>query len=126
MNGSLRLDQAAEVRLIRGQLMAGAIDCDEALGRLMSLRGRPERYPAWLGIGLDEATAIVVHDEVAEVVGRSHAFFFAAAAQPNGEIVVTELAEGDRYDLTRRVPVHPPEQSSADSVCLPEAGAVVE
>jgi uncharacterized membrane protein YjjP (DUF1212 family)/uncharacterized membrane protein YjjB (DUF3815 family) len=48
VNGSLRLDQAAEVRLIRGQLMAGAIDSDEALGRLKSLRGRPERYPAWL------------------------------------------------------------------------------
>jgi uncharacterized membrane protein YjjP (DUF1212 family)/uncharacterized membrane protein YjjB (DUF3815 family) len=48
VNGSLRLDQAAEVRLIRGQLMAGVIDRGQALARLTSLRGRPERYPAWL------------------------------------------------------------------------------
>ena len=48
VNGSLRLDQAAEVRLIRGQLMAGVIDRGQALERLTSLRGRPERYPAWL------------------------------------------------------------------------------
>ena len=47
-NGSLRLDQAHEVRLIRGQLLAGMIDRAQALARLTSLRGRPERYPGWL------------------------------------------------------------------------------
>ncbi len=48
VNGSLRLDQAHEVRLIRGQLLAGQIDRAQALARLTSLRGRPERYPGWL------------------------------------------------------------------------------
>lgn len=48
VNGSLRLDQAHEVRLIRGQLLAGMIDRAQALARLTSLRGRPERYPGWL------------------------------------------------------------------------------
>jgi uncharacterized membrane protein YjjP (DUF1212 family)/uncharacterized membrane protein YjjB (DUF3815 family) len=48
VNGSLRLDQAHEVRLIRGQLLTGRIDRGQALQRLTSLRGRPERYPAWL------------------------------------------------------------------------------
>lgn len=48
VNGSLRLDQAHEVRLIRGQLLAGHIDRAQALQRLTSLRGRPERYPGWL------------------------------------------------------------------------------
>lgn len=46
--GSLRLDQAAEVRLIRQQLLVGDIDRAEALRRLTTLRGRPERYPRWL------------------------------------------------------------------------------
>ena len=53
VNGSLRLDQAAEVRLIRGQLMAGAIDRGQALERLTSLRGRPSATrpgcPRWPG-----------------------------------------------------------------------------
>jgi uncharacterized membrane protein YjjP (DUF1212 family) len=46
--GPLRLDQAAEVRLIRQQLLLGEIDRVHALARLTSLRGRPERYPRWL------------------------------------------------------------------------------
>jgi uncharacterized membrane protein YjjP (DUF1212 family) len=48
VSGALRLDQAAEVRLIRQQVMAGVIDRSQALDRLMSLRGLPERYPTWL------------------------------------------------------------------------------
>ncbi len=48
VRGPLRLDQAAEVRLIRQQLMTRAIDRPTALDRLTTLRGRPERYPAWL------------------------------------------------------------------------------
>ncbi len=48
VSGGLRLDQAAEVRLIRRQLLIDEIDRDQALRRLTSLRGRPERYPRWL------------------------------------------------------------------------------
>lgn len=48
VNGSLRLDQAAEVRWIRQQLLTDEIDRAQALDRLTSLRGRPERYPRWL------------------------------------------------------------------------------
>jgi uncharacterized membrane protein YjjB (DUF3815 family) len=48
VDGPLRLDQAAETRLIRHQVMAGTIDRSSALNRLRSLRGRPERYPGWL------------------------------------------------------------------------------
>ena len=48
VNGPLRLDQAAETRLIRQQLLDGTIDREQALARLTSLRGRPERYPGWL------------------------------------------------------------------------------
>lgn len=46
--GSLRLDQAAEVRLIRQQLLLGILDRQTAITRLLTLRGRPDRYPRWL------------------------------------------------------------------------------
>jgi uncharacterized membrane protein YjjP (DUF1212 family)/uncharacterized membrane protein YjjB (DUF3815 family) len=46
--GPLRLDQAAEVRLIRQHLLTGVIDRQQAVQRLTTLRGRPERYPTWL------------------------------------------------------------------------------
>ena len=48
--GSLRLDQAGEVRLIHHQLLGGVIDQTQALTRLTVLRQRPERYPRWLSI----------------------------------------------------------------------------
>jgi uncharacterized membrane protein YjjP (DUF1212 family)/uncharacterized membrane protein YjjB (DUF3815 family) len=48
VNGPLRLDQAAEVRWIRQQVLTEQISADRALARLTSLRGRPERYPGWL------------------------------------------------------------------------------
>jgi len=48
VNGPLRLDQAAEVRWIRQQVLTEQITAEQALTRLTSLRGRPERYPGWL------------------------------------------------------------------------------
>lgn len=48
VDGSLRLDQASEVRAIRRELLHGRIDRAEALARLSGLRERPERYPVWL------------------------------------------------------------------------------
>jgi uncharacterized membrane protein YjjP (DUF1212 family)/uncharacterized membrane protein YjjB (DUF3815 family) len=55
VNGPLRLDQAAEVRWIRQQLLTDEIGAEQAVTRLTSLRARPERYPGWLS-----ATAWVV------------------------------------------------------------------
>jgi uncharacterized membrane protein YjjP (DUF1212 family)/uncharacterized membrane protein YjjB (DUF3815 family) len=51
VDGRLRLDQAADVRLIRHLLVAGRIDVEQALERLLGLRGKPLRYPAWLTEG---------------------------------------------------------------------------
>jgi cyanophycinase len=53
-------------------------------------------YPQLLGVGIDEATAIVVQKASAEVVGRGKAHFYA------GKPEFTALSEGERYDLTRR------------------------
>jgi cyanophycinase len=57
-------------------------------------------YPQLLGVGLDEATALVVQGHVAEVMGKGHAHFYdrtrpAEEGKPDYEA----LKAGDRYDL---------------------------
>ena len=64
------------------------------------------RYPQLLGIGLDEATAIIVQKSEAEVVGRGRVFFYdrrlpVVADQPD----YIALPAGSKYDLATRVVV---------------------
>jgi cyanophycinase-like exopeptidase len=62
-----------------------------------------------LGIGLDEATAIIVQGHVAEVVGTNKVHFFDRS-QPvvEGTADYTSVAAGQKYDLTeRRVSAEP-------------------
>ena len=60
-------------------------------------------YPQYLGIGIDEATAIVVQGSVAEVIGKGKVHFYDAKRtlekeQPDYEA----LSAGGRYDLKER------------------------
>jgi cyanophycinase len=60
-------------------------------------------HPQILGIGLDEATAIVVRGQVAEVLGKNQVHFFNRAkpvveAEPDYE----SFAAGSKYDLVER------------------------
>lgn len=48
VQGSLRLDQAAEVRTIRYRLVEGSLSLDQAVDQLLALSSRPPRYPTWL------------------------------------------------------------------------------
>ncbi|MFT4165357.1 MAG: threonine/serine exporter family protein [Microlunatus sp.] len=48
ISGPLRLDQSAEVRWIRHQLLTGKLNAHQAMARLTALRDQPERYPKWL------------------------------------------------------------------------------
>jgi uncharacterized membrane protein YjjP (DUF1212 family) len=58
VNAPLRLDQAVEVRAIRHLLLDGSLSVVEATGRLLALRSRPRRYPAWAAdVGLVVASA---------------------------------------------------------------------
>lgn len=60
-------------------------------------------YPAYLGIGIDEATALVVTGSVAEVTGRGQAHFYDAKRRPEeGKPDYESVAEGGRYDLKAR------------------------
>jgi cyanophycinase len=54
-------------------------------------------YPQLLGVGLDEATAIIVQGSLAEVTGRTRVNFYAAA-KPGPESVPS----GKKYDLATR------------------------
>ena len=60
-------------------------------------------YPQYLGIGLDEATAIVVRGSVADVVGRGEVHFYDATKKPEkGKPDHVSLKAGAKYDLKAR------------------------
>lgn len=62
-----------------------------------------ERYPQLLGIGIDEATAIIVRGSRAEVMGRGRAHFFDRSSPKfPGEPVYESLPAGMSYDLQLR------------------------
>lgn len=60
-------------------------------------------YPQFLGIGLDEATAIVVRGSTAEVMGRGNVHFYDTTKkrQP-GELDYEAFGAGTLFDLVKR------------------------
>ncbi len=65
-------------------------------------------YPALLGIGVDEATALVVRQGFGEVIGRSEVHFYDRRQDP--EATPVRLGSGGVYDLVRRrIVILPPE-----------------
>jgi cyanophycinase len=81
-----------------------------AIDQHFSQRGRQKdmtqlvnRYPQMLGIGLDEATAIVVQHSVADIVGRGKVFFYnrRLPVYPDRPDYVA-LPAGSSYDLAAR------------------------
>ena len=63
-------------------------------------------HPQLLGIGLDEDTAIVVHGDECEVIGRSKALFYNAQSWPPSDGKWwTELTAGQRFNLKARTVV---------------------
>lgn len=71
--------------------------------RFKDLASLVDRYPQLLGIGLDEATAIIVQGREAEVVGRGAAHFYdrRKPVEP-GQSDHDSYAAGRRYDLVER------------------------
>jgi cyanophycinase len=63
-------------------------------------------YPQLLGVGLDEATAIVVQGHTAVVMGKGHAHFYDHGKPvEEGKPDYEALQAGDRYDLKARKPL---------------------
>jgi cyanophycinase len=60
-------------------------------------------YPQYLGIGIDEATAIVVKGSIADVIGRGKVHFYDANRKvEKDEPDYEALPAGGRYDLKER------------------------
>lgn len=93
VKGSLRLDQAADVRTIRHQLVEGSITLDEATGALLALSTRPSRYPVWLAnlgwVGIATGIALILQPGWANVA-------FAAVG---GTVVVALFRLAQRFRL---------------------------
>lgn len=70
-----------------------------------------QRYPQLLGIGIDEATALIVQGSRAEITGQGAVFFYDAwAPQQPPETDYLKVTAGHSYDLIeRRVVSHPSE-----------------
>jgi cyanophycinase len=70
--------------------------------RTADMTGLMKKYPQFLGIGIDEGTAIVVKGSVAEVIGRSKVAFYDTKKTPDGDTDYEEVTAGEKYDLKKR------------------------
>lgn len=93
VRGPLRLDQAADVREIRFQLVQDSLSVAEATGQLSTLRTRPPRYPVWLAnlgwVAIATGIALILQPGWPNVG-------FAAVG---GLVVVALFRLGQRYSL---------------------------
>jgi len=64
-----------------------------------------KKYPQYLGIGIDEGTALIVTGSTAEVVGKTKVAFFDYSKKPEGEKDYVEVKSGAKYDLRARKPI---------------------
>ncbi|MBX9585050.1 MAG: cyanophycinase [Gemmataceae bacterium] len=72
--------------------------------RTADMTGLMKQYPQFLGIGIDEGTAVVVTGPTAEVIGESKAAFYDYwGGPPAGEVDYVEVKAGGRYDLRKRM-----------------------
>ncbi len=62
-----------------------------------------DKHPDLLGIGIDESTALVVHDNTFEVIGKSKVFIHDAKYRPRADGKrYYLLSPGDRFNLKKR------------------------
>lgn len=70
--------------------------------RMGDMTALMKEYPQYLGIGIDEGTAIVVKGSVAEVIGRTKVAFYDTTKKPDGDKDYEEVLVGEKYDLKER------------------------
>lgn len=74
-------------------------------GRQKDMTELMKAYPQVLGIGIDEATAIIVQGTVAEVIGNGAVHFYDYRTPPEGETDYLKLSAGKKYDLANRTEI---------------------
>ena len=75
--------------------------------RLADMESFMSTYPQFLGIGIDEATALLIHGNQAEVLGNNSAWFFDRNAMDRNSGKPLEIRSGQSFDLSKREP-NPP------------------
>lgn len=70
-------------------------------GRHADLRSLVQRYPQLLGIGIDEATALIVKQSHAEIVGKGEVYFYSQNYETK-EFIEHRIIDGGQYDLKER------------------------
>lgn len=74
-------------------------------GRTDDMTGLMKKYPQYLGIGIDEATAIIVTGNTAQVLGKSKVAFYDTKKKHDGDKDYDELFPRQKYDLVKRVKI---------------------
>ncbi len=96
-------------------------------GRLPDMTEFANTYPQMLGVGLDEASSIIVQGSVAEVFtreGRNVHFYDRRREVVEGEPDYVQLVNGQEFELVERVILGIAEESD-DEVAAEEASAEV-
>lgn len=70
--------------------------------RTTDMTGLMKRYPQYLGIGIDEGTAIVVSGSIADVIGKTKVAFYDTRRKPTDDKDYEEVKSGESYDLKER------------------------
>jgi cyanophycinase len=74
-----------------------------ARNRFKDMSALVAKYPQFLGIGLDEATAIVVQGSIAEILGKGKVHFYDRRKPgKDGEKDYESYPAGTKYDLSKR------------------------
>jgi cyanophycinase-like exopeptidase len=74
-----------------------------ARNRFKDMTALMAKYPQFLGIGLDEATAIVVQGSIAEILGKGKVHFYDRKKPiKDGEKDYESYPAGTKYDLVKR------------------------
>ncbi len=71
-------------------------------GRLGDMTAIMRRYPQLLGIGIDEATALIVRGQTAEVAGKNNVLFYDYRRPPAEQPDHLVVKPGQKYDLVER------------------------
>ena len=89
-----------------------------ARDRFADMTALMDMYPQFLGIGLDESTALVVQGHTAEILGTGKAYFYdrRQMTDPDAPDYATAAA-GDKFDLHDRKIIPGEKQPAERSVC---------
>ena len=104
----------------RGLCFLSGVAIDQhfsARDRFADMTALMDKYPQFLGIGLDESTALVVQGHTAEIMGAGKAYFYdrRQITDPDAPDYATAAA-GDKLDLVNRKIIPGEKQPAEQSV----------